>query len=79
MERLPPSRGSGVRIPSRPPFSLPNWLLCTVEPYKGQIFGEIHIVLRGTGLQRIGFPVIRLNKTEFSQRCRPAVRFRRVP
>src|SRR5713226_8733852 len=44
-----------VRIPPSPPSSPLNWLLCRIERENERIHAEIRVVLRGTGLQRIGF------------------------
>jgi len=38
-------------------------------------FAETHVVLHGTGPQRIGSPFSPLNQTEFSPGYGPAVRF----
>src|SRR5712692_2351334 len=43
-----------VRIPPSPPSSLPNWLLRRIERKNARILAEIRVVLRGTGLRRIG-------------------------
>src|SRR5712692_1074342 len=66
-----------VRIPPSPPFSLPNWLLRRIERENARILAEIRVVLCGTGLQRIGFLVIRFNLPGFSQGCGPAIRSHR--
>jgi hypothetical protein len=66
-----------IGIPPSPPSSQPNWILRIIEHNKIEIFGEIRAVLSETGLQRIGFPVIRFKESEFSPGCDPAVRYYR--